>query len=90
MLQTCSTRARRTNSPEATEDTGGNNVQDSMFVPQNGRGQGTGCHSRSHCTPHPGLVDAAALQNSAKAKSEKVILRAKTLSLSDFMGPFLH
>lgn len=40
--------------------------------------------------PNPGLVDAAALQNSAKAKSEKVILRAKTLSLSDFMGPFLH
>lgn len=25
--------------PKATEDTGGNNVQDSMFVPQNGRGQ---------------------------------------------------
>lgn len=40
--------------------------------------------------PHPGLVDAAAPQNSAKAKSEKVMLRAKTLSLSDFMGPFLH
>lgn len=40
--------------------------------------------------PDPGLVDAAALQNSAKAKSEKVMLRAKTLSLSDFMGPFLH
>lgn len=37
-----------------------------------------------------GLVDAAAPQNSTKAKSEKVMLRAKTLSLSDFMGPFLH